>query len=339
MSKELKLFSSYHGVENNITNHVGVVLRMVYRESPLEFEKLLFAICKGDVPLRVGPSFHQQFRGKRGIPDLVIEQTSFRVCFETKTRSGSFHQEQLLRHLKDLQNSSHDVRLLVGLSDVAVSPGRFPRAEKAAKKGRVKLAFLGFDELIESLRGIRISETLREFVEELEEYLIGEGVFPAWKTTLAVVNCGQTMDEIEGGAYLCPNRDGAYKSFRAAWLGPYKSKAVSEIRQLLGHVTCEPTGRNFQVTWNGGQLTDSELLQRARKSVKNRNPGHDHALKHDGLQIYVLGEAHPTDFRKASAGGLLGSRIFFRDLEAKTGAKTAKALATALKGRFWEDFR
>ena len=44
MGKQISYFTNYHGKENIVTNYCGVMLKMIYDESPKAFEKIINAI-------------------------------------------------------------------------------------------------------------------------------------------------------------------------------------------------------------------------------------------------------------------------------------------------------
>ncbi|WP_331325988.1 hypothetical protein [Methylorubrum populi] len=65
-------FPRYHQAENVVTNHVMVMLRMLYNASPKLLEGLLQALCADEVT--VGPRFSQQVAGAHSVPDGLILQ-------------------------------------------------------------------------------------------------------------------------------------------------------------------------------------------------------------------------------------------------------------------------
>ena len=58
-------FPHYHQAENVVTNHVMVMLRMLYSTSPKLLEALLQALCADEVT--VGPRFSQQVAGTHSV--------------------------------------------------------------------------------------------------------------------------------------------------------------------------------------------------------------------------------------------------------------------------------
>ncbi len=80
-----------------VTNHVMVMLRMIYNASPKLLEGLLQALCADEVT--VGPRFSQQVAGAHSVPDGLILQEPLAVFVETKLGSAA-DPHQLQRHCR-----------------------------------------------------------------------------------------------------------------------------------------------------------------------------------------------------------------------------------------------
>src|ERR1043166_7015154 len=98
MGQPISLFPDYFSKENAESNYCGLVLKMLYEESPGSLEEVLRGLLP-DSGLEVGPSFQQQVKAEKSIPDLVITQVPFTVFFETK-RTPWFYTDQLSRHVE-----------------------------------------------------------------------------------------------------------------------------------------------------------------------------------------------------------------------------------------------
>jgi len=338
MGRDISLFSDYHTGENSLTNHCGILFKLIYRESPEQFEQLIVSLLPEEAQLRVGPVFTQQEKAKRSIPDLLICQDSFRLYFETKIDAW-FHDDQLARHIDALARPS-GVNVLFCLSNFEESnpEGKFESLVKEAAKRAVIVQFMSFEDLLEQIRELRLSNTLVETIEEFEQYLDRNALLPRWKHLLDVVNCGKTMDEIKAGAYMCPNRSGPYTHVRARYLGTYQAKSIPSIHEIDALVACSPGALEFQLRWKNNSQSETEIIERARQMTKRINPSHVANLREEGLQIFLLGAEVQTDFRKDTAGGLFGSHRYFRNIAKTLEAANAKDLASKLKGRKWSEF-
>lgn len=59
MSREISLFADYHQKENSVTNYCGLMMKLIYEESPKRFEELLATLIQSDKDIPVGPIFSQ----------------------------------------------------------------------------------------------------------------------------------------------------------------------------------------------------------------------------------------------------------------------------------------
>lgn len=62
-------------------------------------------------------------------------------------------------------------------------------------------------------------------------------------------------------------------------------------------------------------------------------------LPENGRQIFLLGNAAKTDFRKNSSGRLLRNHLHFRDIARELETGNAESLDLALNGKSWSQFR
>ena len=103
MGQDISLFNDYHTKENILSNHCGVILKLLYEENPRSFEEVISTLTSQD--FMISPSFKQQIKKKESTPDIVIEQKSFSIFFETKTFDW-FYDNQIERHLKGFKKDT-----------------------------------------------------------------------------------------------------------------------------------------------------------------------------------------------------------------------------------------
>ena len=339
MGRDISLFSDYQQRENALTNHCGILFKLIYRESPQQFEELIIALLPEAGQVRVGPLFSQQEKHARSVPDLLIRQDAFSLFFETKIDDW-FHDSQLKSHVRAL-SSSPGVKVLICLSNFEEghSEIKYKDLVDEAKGQSVFVQFISFEDLLKQIRARRLSNSLTEIVDEFEAYLDRSRLLPRWRYLLDVVNCGKTMDEIQAGAYMCPNTGGPYSHVRSRFLGSYQSKEVRTIHEIDALCTCSPEGREFGLRWKNSEESDESLLVRAKEMIKNINVEiHTGTLKNEGLQIFLLGQDAETKFEKDSRGGLQASHIYFWDIAKILEASTIEDLAQKLKSRKWSEF-
>ena len=60
MGQEIGLFNDYHTKENILSNHCGVILKILYEENPKSFEEAIATLTSQD--FIIIPSFKQQIK-------------------------------------------------------------------------------------------------------------------------------------------------------------------------------------------------------------------------------------------------------------------------------------
>lgn len=191
MSREISLFADYSQEENRVTNYCGVMMKMLYEESPSRFEEFLAAILQPDYSLSVGTKFMQQVKKTKGIdekssiPDLVIGQQSFEIFFEVKT-SDWFYGKQIERHSSGFTtHAEHKILFLLsnfeqserGIREKDFSK-KFHSYLKSSQKQGIKILTLSFEELLAALEKACISETLRRSLKELRQFFDRNNLLP-----------------------------------------------------------------------------------------------------------------------------------------------------------------
>ena len=346
MSREISLFSDYHQKENRVTNYVGLALKLIYQESPEQFQEWLASFLPDDNPLIVGPVFTQQSAQDNGVPDLCICQQSFSIFVETKLHN--WHDSgQLNRHLKDLGDMGHRILLALANFEIDNPESSHPVITKAAKEAGISVIFLSFEDLLQEWRELKLSTHLEHVIKELERFLDSSGLLPVWKSLLTVVNCGNTINELtEIQSYVCPNTGGAYSHRRAKYIGLYTgNKTVTKIGEIEARVSCGPGFTDPQADWfccendsSRGDL-EREYIKRAESLVSLLAPDHSNNLRETGVQFFLIkpNTLRPTAFKKGSRGGLLGSKRYFSNIAQKVEAGDSATLAERLKGKTWEE--
>lgn len=335
MGKEISLFNDYHTKENILTNHCGVILKLLYEENPKSFEEVISTLTSQDFV--INPSFQQQVKKSSSIPDIVIEQKSFSIYFETKTFDW-FYKDQIDRHLAGF-NKKNDYNILFLLANFEIDDleERFKaQISKAKKEYNITLSPISFEQLIGVLENVESSEEFQSFLIEFRDFLDRNNYLPTWKYLLDVVNCSSTIHEVHNNdVYMCPDTGGMYKHQRAFFFGGYKNKNVKYIHEIKALVVIEKGGEEAFIKWKNVDEDDNELI----KEAKNKIYIYDYRISEineRNLQVFLLQNKHKTNFRKSSPGGLYGSKKYFRDIGRKYNAYSSKDLAKHLKNVTWE---
>lgn len=335
MGREISLFADYHQKENSLTNYCGLLMKMLYEDSPRKFEELLATLLKTDTNIIVGPTFTQQTKTVKSIPDLAITQKSFSVFFETKTTDW-FYEDQINRHIAGF-NQTADDKILFLLSNFENDnlEEQFAKEINEAKKHKIILQPLTFEDFVGSLEQVCNSEYLENLLDEFKLYLDRNGRLPKWKYLLDVVSCSGTLEEIEQGVYMCPDTGGAYSHRRAKYFGPYSSKKVADIFEINAIVVIEKNLGEAKIKWKNKNIKDETLIEQAKQKLQNWQWRIDEN-KSVPLQVFLLDNRQETNFVKETSGGMLQSKKYFWDIA--TDCENSQELAEKLRDKNWGDY-
>jgi hypothetical protein len=336
MSREISLFSDYHQKENSVTNYCGLMMKLIYEDSPKRFEELLATLIQTDADTPVGPIFSQQTKKKDSIPDLTITQRSFSIFFETKLTNW-FYTEQIEKHIEGF-NDKTDTKILFLLSnfDTDRPENSFGNAIAQAKEANIILQPISYEDFIETLESVANTDYLSGLLEEFKVYLDRNGLLPKWKYLLDVVSCSGTVNEIENSSYICPDKGGAYSHRRAKYFGAYAQKRVFKIFEIKAVVS---VGRGFDgssIKWKNVEVGDKEIIKEAMQKIKRW----DNRVRENEsipLQVFLLSEGVETNFVKSTDGGMLQSKLYFWDIA--KDVNSLEELGQKLDNRNWKDLR
>lgn len=335
MGREISLFADYHQKENSLTNYCGLLMKILYEDSPKKFEELLATLLKTDTNIVVGPIFTQQTKAKKSIPDLAITQKSFSIFFETKT-SDWFYEDQIIRHIEGF-NKMEDNKILFLLSNFENDnlEEQFKEQIIKAKEDKILLQPITFEDFVGSLEQICNSEYLRSLLDDFKLYLDRNNYLPKWKYLLDVVNCSGTLEEIEEGVYMCPDTGGAYSHRRAKYFGPYASKKVSYIFEITAIVVIEKNLGEAKIKWKNKDVKDNILIDEAKRKLQMWQ-WRIEENQSVPIQVFLLSNGEQTNFIKETSGGMMQSKKYFWDIA--TDCKNSKELAEKLKDKKWGDY-
>lgn len=339
MGRTISLFADYHGSENSVTNFCGLMLKLIYQESPRLLFQLLDILFEGEaeVPF-VGPTFEQQNGKKKkrshSIPDLEIKQESFQILVETKLTDW-FHEDQLENHIAGFSDrvDSKILILLCNFEDKNCNQTRQDFKERMKKENNISVVEVTFEDLLKGLTEVCITPQLHEYLTEFEDYLDRNALLPSWKYRLDVVNCCVTKNEIlQDRVYMCPNRGGQYRHERARYFGTYWNKNVEFLYHIDAIVVCDVNFQCYELKWkNDIKDADNELFKRAEAFIRKYRIDE---IKQNGIQVFLLSNKKEVNFRKDTKGGLFGSKKYFVINEAKDIDSCAKLI----RDKKWSDF-
>lgn len=326
------MFSDYHSFENTATNYCGLMMKLIYRESPQLLNRL-FEVLFGDreiVPV-IGPIFRQQTKKSCSIPDLDITQTSFQILVETK-KEDWFYDKQIWNHSTGF-DAKVDLKILVLLTDEHKnSAARQSLRDEIYNKFRIFVLELTFEDLVIAFSEVCLSLQLREYLDDFREFLDRNTLLPRWKYRLDVVNCGATRHEVlDDLVYMCPDAGGQYNHQRAKYFGAYWGKSVDHVFVIDAVVSVDVNYSGTRVKWINTEKTENELIRRALDSVKAHR---GQEITRNAIQVFLLDEKRNVVFKKDTKGGLFGSKRYFLI----DGADNIDKCVTIIDNNCWSDF-
>jgi hypothetical protein len=335
MGRTISLFADYHGSENSVTNYCGLMLKLVYQESPRLLYQLLDFLFEGEaeVPF-VGPTFEQQKAKSKSIPDLEIKQESFQILVETKLTDW-FHEDQLENHIAGFSDrmDTKILLLLCNFEDKNYNQTRLNFKAKMKNEKNISVLEVTFEDFLKGLSEVCITPQLHDYLNEFEDFLDRKSLLPTWKYRLDVVNCGVTKVEIVNDlVYMCPSRGGQYRHERAKYFGTYWDKNVKFIYHIDAIVVWDVNYHSCELKWkNDTSKSDNDLFDRAKSFIEKYRSDE---IKQNGIQVFLLSEQREVNFVKDTKGGLFGSKKYFMINEATDIDSCAKLI----RNKKWTDF-
>lgn len=332
MSKNIRLFSNYIQRENQTTNYCLLILKLLYEENPKFLSEVLSLLLLNEhLSAAVGVKFSQQNRGKKSVPDGTISQEAFSIVIETK-RDNQFNLEQLTRHLESMKEQA-GIKVLMALGNFEweePNPEAFQDIDRLAEEMGVAFAAVSFEQFLQALKLSYLPKNLVDAIADLEEYMNEENLLPSWKYHLDVVNCRVSFDDVlQHQIYVCPATDGSYNHRRSLYFGMYRNKRVEQIAKIEAVVDLE-SEETFSIKWKNIDKSDLELVEMARSRRSQIDDSWYPA------RVFILADLHPTDFVKASPGGMQSSKQYF-DIS-QLNVMNAEDLAHKLMGKTWESY-
>jgi len=317
-----------------VTNYALLVLRQIYEENPKFLGEVLSELCSGEVGPDLGVSFWQQTKSGRSIADGRILQKGIEILIEVKNYDW-FYDNQLYAYLDTLASSVRSTKVLLVLGNFEEDiEGRFQEISATIKdkyEDKIVFAPQTFQNFLAALKNLELGKNLSDMVLEFENFLDENNLLPSWKNWLDVVNCaGLPEDILDANVYLCPAAGGAYSHGRCKYFGMYRNKAVESVA-LIRAVVDISADSDDHLKWKNVDTKRETLVAEARAIALERRP--------DDLpiRVFLLGDLFPTEFRKESHGGLMGSKIYF-DISS-LDISNASELSTKLVGLVWSDLR
>lgn len=336
---EVTRFPHYHQAENVVTNHVMVMLRTVYKQSPKLLEGLLQALCGNE--LTVGPSFSQQVAGAHSIPDGLILQAPMAIFIETKLGAHLNH-TQLAAHCRTIAERAQNRggNYLIALTTGEAGRTVPPEVAATADEHKIIIVETSFRDLVEQVATLRYHDVdLDEVIQEFVDFIYAQGLVPRQDQFVVGMLTGTSWEaNRDYGVYYEPV-DRNPKWQRARFLGLYHHKQISHVGRIETAVFAieDETGTLHFETPEVGVLDDGKraAIRACIDAAQEYYPD----FQSGRHRYYVVDAFTPTDFRKVSPGGMMGHRYF--DVEVVAGSRvpagaSGAAVAALLDGKRYE---
>lgn len=335
---KIHYFQRYHEKESVATANTMLLLSRLYSYSSDKFFRFLKSEYFAD-SFEPELVFALQEKSVDSIPDATITQKGFKIVVETKLTDW-FYSDQLMRHLKSFGDEMNKV--MITLAFELMSEEKLVDFENQLKEYNATQTYpvihinTTFEMMANAIREV-IDDRDYEMQDVLEDYLnycYKDGLIPvsdSWKY-LCMQLAGTTIDfNIGNNIYY----DKVERGFRAHdYLGLYKQKSVRAIGKTCARITAIETESGIKYTPEFGELTDERkvLIQKAMAD----GDSHGYDLRTIEHRYFFVENVYETDFKKKSAGGSMGTRIFDLSYLLETDElPDVGQIAEMLKNKIW----
>lgn len=342
-------FQRYHSKENVHTANAFLLINKLYQYNPQYFYNLLDLLVAEDTSMdyqfRLSMTMQVRSEDKKGstVPDAMIVQNGYRLCFETKIGDW-FYIEQFKGHIKSFDKLDTKYKIMISLSnknecsiakDIQGLVDEFNKTNELYNEERLIYIHLTFEKLIDYIEDI-LSERDYEFkdiIEDYREYCIEQGLIDDKYQLMKIFAAGDTLEiNKKLNLYYRKATDNIYTDI----LGMYKEKSVVCIGKI--YKTVKAYMPNNELIILGGQVPTQEEKDRIRLAILDAEKyGYNlYTVEHN---FFFVENFEDCNFVKTSKGSLFGGKIF--KLEEDYGImdiknKTIKQIANELSEKTWE---
>lgn len=342
---DISMFAAYSQRENIVTNNTLLLLKTIYNDSVLVFDRLVSRLVGLD-SLGFGLRFEQQISFEAGdgarLGDGLIQQEPISIFVETKTTDW-FYRAQIDRYRNFLAGprSGHGRKILILLSnfeskDRLLNDVLGPITDTDSRDDDTLIAAVGFDELLKAVQEEVKSDNdvIRSMIADFEKYLADEDLLPTWTGSLVIIPMGGSLEvNKKYCCYSCPSQKRGYTHARAKYLGFYSQKKIDYVAEIDAVLDLKSRDKeSWELKWNNSGQDEKTLKARAEAIIDKP----DYYAKNDfaqrgGVLLFLLSDLRTDiNFQKTSPGGIMGRRYMkFKDI------KSLDDLVSAIQGQTW----
>lgn len=333
-------FARYSQQENFATNNTLLLMYRLYEESRRRFQEFLTRLLDetADAPLAaLGLQMSQQEPSGKSILDGFLYQNAVRIGIEAKGPGIAFDKDQLLNHLERFDSSGSGYLLLLRPDKVDLADQLWQELHVHARKRRVIVSSITFQEIIDSFRECLRShdDALNELIDDFEAFCSEHSLLGTDDITVFVPPCGQSFDiNVTHKLYFCPAE---WSRRNVKYLGLYKLKSVQYIGQISKIVHCERVGQQLLARGSDHAKPSAAELSRISSAIddaRTSSAGWDISAGH---KFFLCDDLAPSDFRKSSRGGIMGHRYLnLQDYLTTPRKMELTEVADGLRGKTWK---
>ncbi len=340
-------FQRYHSKENVHTANAFLLINKLYQYNPQYFYNFLDSLVEDtsmDYQFRLSMTMQVKNENKKGstVPDAMIVQNGYRLCFETKIGDW-FYIEQFKGHIKSFNQLDTKYKIMLSLSnkndcsiakDIQNLVESFNKTNNLFNEERLVYKHLTFENLIDCIEDM-LSERDYEFkdiIDDYREYCIEQGLIDDKYQLMKIFAAGDTLEiNKKLNLYYRKSTDNIYTDI----LGMYKEKSVVCVGKIYKTVKAYMP-ENELVILDEQQVTQDEK-DRIRSAILDAEK-YGYNLCTIEHNFFLVENFEDCNFVKTSKGGLRGGKTF--KLEEEYGIKdirnkTIKEIADELSKKSW----
>ena len=320
-------FQIYSKGEDAVTNNILLLLSNLYRINPKIYELFINSVLPENINYEVIPVFTQQKSQKEGgIIDGHIQTKATKIIIETKI-AGLDNTKKLINYCKN-ENLS-ETNILIHISDSTFDETTIKSINQKIRIYNFNFVSITFSELISSLQEIAdeypFNEELYRLSKDFYYYCSSMNLI---KNVFRIVPCNKSFKLNEKyHLYFQPESRG-YSNHK--FTGIYTTKEVKYIGKVnkvfLAELTKEGKLITEKISGNGEITSEEEnrIINTIREFPEIY--GYGDISKGHIFFLFDDNDFCPTEFKKTSKYGLLGSRLF--DLKVDLEIENVEKLST-----------
>ena len=329
-------FQRYASRENTVTNNTLLLFERIHHYSNSKATELFSTLTGIDEEIEIGLQINQQVNqkeeGKRSVFDGVILQRSFKIFIESKV-DASVDRKQLLKYASALSEGREDQKILLLLTKDPIGDDEESSMQTEISTNHPSVIFknVTYEAICDAMKPLfqEHEYEMCDLVQDYEAYCNDMELFNQSRFSMRVVPCGRSWEiSLKYGIYFAPSDRGYTKH---QFVGLYRNKAVHALWEIDSVFDIDYSKDQLEKTWIQGRKTN-DYDEKLVALIEDARTGYENSIEHG--RRFFCGKPAETEYKKASPGGVQGSRfINLRDVIGDF--KDAADVARKLQGKTW----